>query len=361
MTDPMGEEAPEYFDLSVNPEERLQLIEENVRDFAIFVVDVTGRIASWNRGAERILGYGDSEAIGMHCAEIFTPEDRAEGAVEYECGRAAEIGRAADERWHVRKDGTRFWGNGFMTGLRDERGNLRGYVKILRDETERKEAEEAREHEQNQRKNQERQAAILQERTRLAQDIHDTMAQAFTGISIQLEAAKEMLEAGGCDARTHIDRAQELARLGLAEARRSVWALRPQILEQDGLVVGLSRTAAETTSNTAITCRFLVKGAPVVLIPSVEDHLFRIAQEGVANVLRHARANSLTITLEFVPGQIQLQLTDDGQGFDTQAIPQGYGLIGMRERTSSIGGICDISSEMDKGTTIRVTVPIHAQ
>src|SRR5436305_11598161 len=101
----------------------------------MFVVDPDGRIASWNFGAERILGYTEEEAVGMNCEVIFTEEDRARGAVEEERTKVTATGRSEDERWHVRKDGTRFWGSGVMTALCDESGALVGYVKILRDET----------------------------------------------------------------------------------------------------------------------------------------------------------------------------------------------------------------------------------
>ena len=123
-------------------DEFFRLIVESVYDYAIFAIDPEGRIISWNPGAERIFGYTEEEAVGQSAGIIFTPEDREGGASEQELRKAAEEGRARDERWHVRRDGSRFWASGVVTPLRDEQGLLRGFVKVARDRTERKRVEE---------------------------------------------------------------------------------------------------------------------------------------------------------------------------------------------------------------------------
>jgi PAS domain S-box-containing protein len=123
-------------------ERMFHLLMENVKDFAIFMLDPEGHIVSWNTGAERILGYKEPEIIGKPFAVIFTPEDVGRKRPEYELQTAREAGRAEDERWHVRKDGSRLWASGVVTPLLDEGGNLQGFAKILRDITERKRTEE---------------------------------------------------------------------------------------------------------------------------------------------------------------------------------------------------------------------------
>ncbi|MDQ6705962.1 MAG: PAS domain S-box protein, partial [Acidobacteriota bacterium] len=123
-------------------EERFRLLVQGVKDYAIFMMDPRGRIVSWNVGAERVLGYSESEILGRDVAVIFTPEDREHGIPEREMGRAAKHGQAGDERWHVRKDGTRFFASGTMTLLQDD-GKLRGFAKLMRDDTERRKTEEA--------------------------------------------------------------------------------------------------------------------------------------------------------------------------------------------------------------------------
>jgi PAS domain S-box-containing protein len=115
---------------------------ENVREYAIFTTDLDGHVTTWNTGAQRILGYAESEILGRKCDLIFTPEDRARGAPDHERHTALHEGRASDRRWHMRKDGGRFWGSGAMMALRDD--EVRGFVKVLRDETDAKRAEEQR-------------------------------------------------------------------------------------------------------------------------------------------------------------------------------------------------------------------------
>jgi PAS domain S-box-containing protein len=124
-----------------SPEEQYRLLTENVRDFAIFLLDKDGKIATWNVGAERITGYKDTEAIGQRFALIFRPQDIVNRAPEKELSIAVEKGRSEDERWHVRKNGIQFWAMGVVTPLWDENGKLRGYAKIMRDITDRKRAE----------------------------------------------------------------------------------------------------------------------------------------------------------------------------------------------------------------------------
>jgi PAS domain S-box-containing protein len=118
--------------------EFLRLLIDGVRDYAIFVVDPEGRVATWNAGAERILGYAEPEIVGREVSCLFTPEDQARGAPAQELITAERDGRAGDDRWHVRKDGSRFWASGVLSSLRDGSGTLRGFVKVLRDNTERK-------------------------------------------------------------------------------------------------------------------------------------------------------------------------------------------------------------------------------
>ena len=116
---------------------------ESVKDFAIFTVDPQGRIVSWNPGAEQLFGYSEPDVLGQHLAILFTPEDRAGGIPEQEIAAASAKGRATDERWHFRKDGSRFFASGVLTPIFDEENRLRGFTKIAHDTTQRKEAEEA--------------------------------------------------------------------------------------------------------------------------------------------------------------------------------------------------------------------------
>jgi PAS domain S-box-containing protein len=124
-------------------QELFRLIVESARDYAIFTLDMDGRFTSWNPGAERLLGYAGPEVLGRGGALLFTPEDQAAGVARAEMETALARGRSADDRWHVRKDGSRFWASGLTMPLRDHAGAVRGFLKILRDMTEQKRAEEA--------------------------------------------------------------------------------------------------------------------------------------------------------------------------------------------------------------------------
>src|SRR5436309_3252259 len=128
--------------------EMFRLLAENVKDYAIFVVDPHRHILSWSKGAERLLGFSEEEIIGQQCDCFFTPEDVRRGLPQKELEQALATGRGEDDRWHLRKDGSRFWASGAVTPLKDEGGRLRGFAKIMRDRTEMKQAEEvARERE----------------------------------------------------------------------------------------------------------------------------------------------------------------------------------------------------------------------
>src|SRR6266849_8901460 len=121
-------------------EERLGLLIENVQDYALFLIDPSGHVSGWNAGAERLLGYEAEEIIGQPLSQFFTPEDRQSGKPERELTTARTTGRASDENWLVRKDGSRFWASGLITALRN--GSLQGYVKVLRDLSEGRQAKE---------------------------------------------------------------------------------------------------------------------------------------------------------------------------------------------------------------------------
>src|SRR5262249_12875897 len=124
-------------------EERFRLLVDSVSDYAIFLLDTDGRVASWNAGAQRIKGYTASEIVGQSFERFYPPDKIASGWPREELRRAREQGRIEDEGWRIRKDGTRFWASVVITALRDSHGELQGYAKVTRDLTERREQEEA--------------------------------------------------------------------------------------------------------------------------------------------------------------------------------------------------------------------------
>jgi PAS domain S-box-containing protein len=201
-------------------------------------------------------------------------------------------------------------------------------------------------------------SVLLQERNRMAQEIHDTLAQGLTGIIVQLEAAEDAMRERP-KVRQHIQKAEKLARNSLAEARRSVWALRPQALEHADLAAALRSLIEQLADHRANPALFHLEGAVHPLPPKVEDNLLRIAQEALNNAFQHAEASTVEVCLTFGAGETTLCVRDDGRGFDPGAAQNksGFGLTSMRERAERIGGRIAIKSRTGEGTQVVAQVP----
>jgi PAS domain S-box-containing protein len=206
---------------------------------------------------------------------------------------------------------------------------------------------------------QSRQSAVMAERNRMARDIHDTLAQGFTGVIVQLEAAGEaMSQSRTARVSDHLNQAGELARESLREARRSVQALRPQALEGKQVSEALKDLIEKMTRGTTVHAEFTLQGNQQKLPPEWEANLLRIGQEVLTNVLRHARASEFNVLLVFDSREIRLNLRDDGCGFDPKRRHEGFGLQGMRERAEGMGGQLSIESANGKGTMISIVLPL---
>ena len=207
-----------------------------------------------------------------------------------------------------------------------------------------------------------RHAAVLKERTRMARDIHDTLAQGFTGVILQSDAAEEaLLEEDPEHAVRHMRRARELARESLGEARRSVHALRPQALEKAAFPDALKAIITNAAAGTSLHANFQLKGEPRELQPAVEENLLHIGQEALTNALKHAHATEFQARLCFDSGAVRLELRDNGDGFVVDSVNGGgFGLIGMKERAEQIGATLTILSETGAGTEIVAVSPYQA-
>ncbi len=206
------------------------------------------------------------------------------------------------------------------------------------------------------RKEQDRQSAVVEERTRMAREIHDTLAQAFTGIILHLEAADQAIDHRPDAVRGRVAEARKLARASLAEARRSVWAFRLRALEEGDLPGALHQLAQQSARQADVRVEFTSSGVPLVMGPDVEDNLLRVAQEALTNALKHARAGTIAVELDYAPAGARLRVRDDGTGF-ADSPTRGLGLIGMRERAQRIGGELTIASEPGAGTEVILSVP----
>jgi signal transduction histidine kinase len=204
-----------------------------------------------------------------------------------------------------------------------------------------------------------KEAAVLMERTRIGQEIHDGLAQSFTGILLQLGAVEEFpsCRKRGSELAVTLSRIRELARYGLAEARRSVMALRLDQTRRAGLELALRQLAERSTVPGGVSCTFEGAGMATGLKPEHEHELLRIAQEAVSNAVRHARPQLVRITMSDQPAHWELAVADDGVGMDQSpelSARQGFGLASMRQRASAIGGEWQIESEPGRGTRVSV-------
>ena len=202
--------------------------------------------------------------------------------------------------------------------------------------------------------------AVLAERNRIAREVHDTLAQGYVGVSVQLEVLSELLRYNKTEAAIkQLDTARQNVREGLAEARQSIWALRSQDTGENTLPVKLRRSTEQANGN-GTEASFSLYGAYRPMSPEKEREFLRVGQEAIHNVKKHAGAKHLVVQLEYGPAEIALVVRDDGRGFDVNdginAPPGHYGLTGMRERADAIGGTIEINSEAGLGTTVRLQV-----
>jgi CHASE2 domain-containing sensor protein/two-component sensor histidine kinase len=192
------------------------------------------------------------------------------------------------------------------------------------------------------------------ERNRIAREIHDTLAQAFTGILLHIRAAQELVSEE--TAKAHLAAVDELAQTGLAEARRSVMTLRPKLLERKTLYHALSHLATQMQASTQTQISCEINGVPYFLPADVEDNLFRIGQEALTNAVKYAQATEIRIELTYEETQCLLRVKDNGQGFEVDRMTQGFGLLGMSERAEQIEAELILQSQSGQGTEVIVIV-----
>jgi PAS domain S-box-containing protein len=340
--------------------DRLQLLTDSFDDVAIILVDKEGNVEDWNPGAEAIFEFKEANILGKSADAIFTPEDRADHIPEKERATALRTGRASDERWHMREDGSRFFASGVMVPL--YRGAVhQGFAKIARDLTSSIEAEANRVELEMLKRLVEAQEA---ERTRIARDLHDTLGQQITALRLKIEALKAT-RSSESELVSMVDEAQAQAKQLDDEVSFMTWELRPTALDNLGLKNALGNFVKEWSKNYGIEAKFhsarLKKSR---LASEIEINLYRIAQEALNNVVKHAKASKVDVMLEYGKENVVLIVEDNGAGFDVKAAERRarkanrLGLVGMRERAALLGGTLQIESARLKGTTVMARVPI---
>lgn len=459
--------------------EYLRAIFDSIRDYAVFTVDLDKRIATWNTGAQRVFGWTESEAIGQSGAIIFTPEDRENGAHEAELRTALEKGVAEDKRWHLRKDGSRFFANGTMRQLRDQDRNLRGFIKVTRDATVellRQQAEEAlaqseekyrtlfnsidtgfciievlfdtdhkpidyrfievnpafvrqtgilnalgrsmrdiaplheeywfeiygkvaitgepirfeniasqlqrnydvyafrigeaadrrvavlfndisdRKRAEAEEREQRILAERLKERQKFARDLHDAVSQTLFTAGIMTETLPRVMEQNPADIPPLLGELNRLIKGAQAEMRTLLFELRPSNLESTPLN-RLLRQLIDTVQGRKRMDIVLNFEGEAALPPEVHVAVYRIMQEALNNIIKHANAPSAWISGRAGVDFVELRIRDIGAGFNTNNPKAGLGLQMMRERAEEVGALVEIRSAVGSGTEVHLVYP----
>jgi len=359
-------------------------------DDAIVSKTLDGIITSWNRGAEKLFGYTAAEAIGQHILLIIPEERHAEeDDVLARLRRGERIDHFETER--QTKDGRRVPISLTVSPLRDSHGNIIGASKVARDITERRVAQEALkranedleervrrrtaelvaaneslriEMAERQKVEQERLQLLTHlvlaqedERRRIARELHDQLGQQLTALRLTLETLKSHAVAGTA-LRVQVETLEQLAQQLDQDVAFRVWELRPAGLEDSGLRVALTNYVHSWSKHFNIRSRLHIsRSTDERFAPEIETTLYRLAQEALNNVVKHARADSVDVVLERSSEYVSLIIEDNGVGFDpsgAHVAGEGLGLIGMRERAALGGAELQIESTPGRGTTIIV-------
>ena len=334
-------------------EERFRLLVQNVQDYGIFMLDPGGHISSWNAGAERIKGWTAEEIIGRHFSVFYPPEEVAAGKPARELEVAARDGRLEDEGWRVRKDGTRFWANVVITALFDEHRRLQGFGKVTRDMTERRNAEQAL---------RERRRLVGHlvdaqevERRRIAWDVHDESIQSMVAVGMRLQLLASRLPEPHASAVAGLDESVQAA---IGRLRGLVSRLRPPELDRHGLVEAVSGYVDDVAGRWglahSVSDELTAEPSPEAAIT-----VYRICQEALSNVHKHARATRVDLLLSTVDNGTLVRITDDGVGMATGDVAAGhFGMVEMYERAEAAHGWLSVTSIPGGGTTVEFWLPM---
>ncbi|GJH28349.1 PAS domain-containing sensor histidine kinase [Caballeronia novacaledonica] len=349
-TEPVDPRAP--LSPSLQTDASFRLLVEAVEDYAIFLLDAHGNVATWNNGAKRIKGYDAREIVGRHFSVFYPPEDIAAGKPQSELAIAAQAGRVEDEGWRIRKDASRFWANVVITALHDAHGNLLGFAKVTRDMTDRlrlTELQHARELSAHV------QSALENERASIARELHDDLGQQLAALKMQIS----LLDTGAHDA--HIA-TQSLAQIDtiIGSVRRIAAGLRPPVLDDLGLFAAIDWLACDFRRRYDLTIHLDLEGEEDGFDTTASTSVFRLVQEALTNIVRHARASEARIAIVCAQSRCTLTIEDDGCGADvTRGRAAGaFGLLGMGERVRQLGGVIAFRSAPGEGFRIRAEIPL---
>jgi PAS domain S-box-containing protein len=324
---------------------RIQVMLRGVKDYALFIVDSKGNIATWNEGAESLYCYKEHEILGRSLATLFL--DRTEGEQQFEIGKS--LGRAESEGWRVRSDGSRFWAVCILTAVMNSDGTMHGFVNITRDRSERHKADEALRH---------MHAQMEAQADRIAHALHDESGQLLVMVRIALDELASGLPVGSAPKVKKI-----VDQLDLIESRLRDFSheLSPTVVDNLGFEGALQSLTESYSRRTHIAIDCDCKGLDG--LPShVKVALYRITQEALTNIWRHAKATRVTVNFSNDSHAVKGLIRDNGAGFDVgkvRAIANGgLGLAGIEARIRLLAGSFAIESEPGRGSQLLLTVPL---
>jgi PAS domain S-box-containing protein len=362
-------------------DESFRLLVDSVTDYAIFLLDADGIVATWNQGAEHIKGYKAEEIIGQHFSRFYPREARESKWPDRELQIASKEGRFADEGLRVRRDGSTFWAYVVITALRDAQGELRGFSKVTRDLTEKRAMEERTRQLNKELRNRvtellesQRQVELRtlelqrlsgellrvqdEERRRMASSLHDDLGQELVALKLELDtAAKSPRDAG-----KNLSRASSIAEEALQKVRSMSYLLHPPLLEESGLLPALHWYFEGLQSRGQVRLVFDYRPILFPRLPrDIETAIFRVIQESLTNVYRHSESQDARIELLQESGHAMVRIRDYGKGIPESkislaAIP-GVGISGMRERIKQLNGELRIT-RAEPGTLVQASIPI---
>jgi PAS domain S-box-containing protein len=355
-------------------EQRVRLLIENIRDYALFMLDPDGRVASWNVGAERINGYSAKEILGSHLSRFYPPEDVLAGKTELELRVARETGRFEEEGWRVRKDGTRFWANAILTAIRDPTGELRGFAKVVRDLTERRKADDER-----------LRLIQAQEAVRLRDEFLSIAAHELrtplTALLLQLQSLEKATVFREGSAAPPLRSARRLA--GLVEMLLDVSRIatgRLELAKEDVDLVQLARDAIDRYSDEAkrVASEISLEAPAVVEGRWDALRLEQVFANLLGNALKYAAGSKVTIRVAASDDEVKVEVADQGPGiaaedaarifvrFERAAPARHYGGLGLglyiaRQVVEAHGGTIEVRDTPGGGATFSVTLPRAAE
>ena len=340
-------------------ERRFHQMTDSVSEYAIMMLDAQGRVQTWNTGAVRIKGYAAAEVVGQPFACFYTPEDREAGEPQRVLAAAARSGRFASEGWRVRKDGSRFWASIVVAPMRDAGERITGYSEIVRDLTERRQAEESmRSRELSSRLI----AAQEEERRRIARELHDETGQALTLIRLHLS---ELAQQEGYRPE-RVAEGMQLVDRAIAHIRGLSLRLRPPMLDDLGLADAIESMVDQQSRAAGWRATKVLPELEERLPDELETACFRICQEALTNAARYSGATEVGVMLRVSDDGLELVVRDNGRGFDlgryqtAEERRKHFGLVSMTERAALVGGKLTIDTAPGEGTRVRARFPLRA-